>query len=344
MQDSFQTPPMIEPFEEPRDPARANEEDSDLPLRVLEVRVGPLTDGPDMADHLLELFDEIPGLGEMRALDAGERVHGLRRFSVTTTCSDEDLLDLFSFHVERRLVHLGPLGAGEAGRALKATTLRVSVGKTDQLIQLVGKLVGTQTLLTQGRDRLDPVSDQVLLSTIELNGRYLRDLHDTLRSIRMAPVSVVFRRFPRMLRDLSRRLGKEVELVMVGEATEFDKALAEQVADTLTHLVRNACDHGIEPPEVRLRRGKVSHGTVTLSAWHHEGGSVVIEVRDDGRGLSQAHRVFDDRDMSGHGGLDVVRRTITGLGGRFEAESVPGFGLSVKVCLPMARWSKVDLI
>jgi two-component system chemotaxis sensor kinase CheA len=310
---------------------------------VLEVRIGPIIDGPDMADHLLELFDEIPGLGEMRALDAGQRVNGLRRFSVTTTCSDEELLDLFGFHVERRLVCLGPLGADEAGQTLRATTLRVSVGKTDQLIQLVGKLVGMQTLLIHGRGRLDPVSDQVLLSAIELNGRHVRELHDTLRSIRMAPVSVVFRRFPRMLRDLSVRLGKQVELVMVGESTEFDKALAEQVADTLTHLVRNACDHGIEPPQVRLRRDKAPHGTVTLSAWH-EDGAVVIEVRDDGRGLTRAHRVFEDREVSGRGGLDVVKRTITGLGGRFEVDSVPGFGLSVKVCLPMTRWSTVDLI
>jgi two-component system chemotaxis sensor kinase CheA len=334
---------MTEPSEEPRDPARADEGGAELPPRVLEVRIGPVSEGPDMADYLPELFDEIPGLGEMRALDAGERVNGLRRFSVTTTCSDEELLDLFSFHVERRLVQMGPLGDGDAGRALKATTLRVSVGKTDQLIQLVSKLVGTHALLVQGQGTLDPVDDQVLLSAIEVNGRCLRDLHDTLRSIRMAPVSVVFRRFPRMLRDLSGRLGKQVELVMVGEATEFDKALVEQLADTLTHLVRNACDHGIEPPDVRLRRGKAPHGTVTLSAWHDEGGAVVIEVRDDGRGLSQAHRVFDAHDLSGRGGLDVVKRTIAGLGGRFEVESVPGFGLSVQVRLPMARWSKVNL-
>ena len=185
-------------------------------------------------------------------------------------------------------------------------------------------------------------------------------------SIRMIPMSIVFSRFPRMLRDLAAKLGKKVEFVTQGEATELDKGLVEKITDPLTHLVRNSCDHGIELPAERLARGKSETGTITLAA-SHQGGSIVIEVRDDGKGLSRrklldkarekgidAPETLSDSevwslifapgfstaevvtDVSGRGvGMDVVKRNITGLGGTVEIESCEGFGMSVKVRLPL---------
>jgi two-component system chemotaxis sensor kinase CheA len=378
--------------------------------RELEVRIGPL-DHPGAANQLQELFEEIPGLGEMRPLDFGQAVDGMRRFSVTTNCTDSELLDLFSFHVDRAQVHLSVLGlgygfhegnpgapsqvavkaatsapvaaavpvsasvvapaaprsgGGGAGASVDATTLRVSVDKVDQLINLVGELVITQAMLIQSSRALDPVAHQALLSSISLVERNSRDLQDAVMSIRMIPMSAVFSRFPRMLRDLSGKLGKQVELVTLGEATELDKGLVEKITDPLTHLVRNSCDHGIELPQVRTQNGKPAHGTITLSAWH-QGGSVVIEVRDDGKGLSREKLLSKARerglaapdsltdtqvwnlifepgfstadvvtDVSGRGvGMDVVKKNITGLGGRVEIDSAPGCGMSVKVRLPL---------
>jgi two-component system chemotaxis sensor kinase CheA len=185
-------------------------------------------------------------------------------------------------------------------------------------------------------------------------------------SIRMIPMSIVFSRFPRMLRDLAGKLGKKVEMVMQGEATELDKGLVEKITDPLTHLVRNSCDHGVEMPEERLAKGKSAHGTITLSA-SHQGGSIVIEVRDDGRGLSRekilrkarergldvSDQMSDQEvwqlifapgfstadvvtDVSGRGvGLDVVIRNITSLNGTVEIDSAEGFGMKVSVRLPL---------
>ena len=221
-------------------------------------------------------------------------------------------------------------------------------------------------MLIQGSRSLDPVVHQSLVSAINLMERNSRDLQDAVMSIRMIPMSAVFSRFPRMLRDLSGKLGKQVELVTHGEATELDKGLIEKITDPLTHLVRNSCDHGIELPQARVQAGKPAVGTITLSAWH-QGGSVVIEVRDDGKGLSrekliskalerglQASDSMTDAqvwnlifepgfstaeqvtDVSGRGvGMDVVKKNILGLGGRVDIESAPGCGMSVKVRLPL---------
>ena len=185
-------------------------------------------------------------------------------------------------------------------------------------------------------------------------------------SIRMIPMSIVFNRFPRMLRDLAAKLGKKVDFVTHGEATELDKGLVEKITDPLTHLVRNSCDHGIELPEDRLAKGKPEHGTITLSA-SHQGGSIVIEVRDDGRGLSREKLLKKARerdipapdslsdaevwalifepgfstadvvtDVSGRGvGMDVVKKNITALGGTVEIDSAEGYGMRVSVRLPL---------
>jgi two-component system chemotaxis sensor kinase CheA len=401
--------------------------------RQLELTVGPLPD-PKVADQLVELFREINGLGIIESLDGGRDADGMRRFRVETGSPDDDLLDLFGFHVAREQLRLAPLGPGygfyvgapgaplaeappakdpgygffddapgapaaagalpatapapvpaAAGAARPApppaarpapagggsgggdsTTLRVSIEKVDQLINLVGELVITQAMLAQNGKGIDAALHAQLAAGLADLERNTRDLQEAVMSIRMIPMSMVFNRFPRMLRDLAGKLGKKVELVTQGEATELDKGLVEKITDPLTHLVRNSCDHGIESPADRLAKGKPEHGTVTLVA-SHQGGSIVIEVRDDGRGLSRekllkkarergldVHDRMSDAevfglifapgfstaeqvtDVSGRGvGMDVVKKNITALGGQVEIDSAEGYGMSVKVRLPL---------
>jgi len=249
---------------------------------------------------------------------------------------------------------------------LESSTLRVSVSKVDQLINLVGELVITQAMLAQNSRALDPVMNQQLLAGLADLDRNTRDLQESVMSIRMIPMSVVFSRFPRMLRDLAGKLGKKVELITHGEATELDKGLIEKITDPLTHLIRNSCDHGIEMPDVRAAKGKPEHGTVTLSA-SHQGGSILIEVKDDGRGLNKDKLVAKARekgievsdtitdaeawqlifapgfstadvvtDVSGRGvGMDVVKKNIAALNGTVEIESREGIGMKVIVRLPL---------
>ena len=265
-------------------------------------------------------------------------------------------------------VAAAPKAAAKAVEKSVATpdqaTLRVSIEKVDQLINLVGELVITQAMLAQN-SREGQLNQQLLAGLTDLE-RNTRDLQEAVMSIRMIPMSMVFNRFPRMLRDLAAKLDKKVELVTQGEATELDKSLVEKITDPLTHLVRNSCDHGIELPADRLARGKPEHGTITLVA-SHQGGSIVIEVRDDGRGLNRAKLISKARergidapdsmtdqdvyslifapgfstadqvtDVSGRGvGMDVVKKNITSLGGTVEIDSAEGYGMSVKVRLPL---------
>ncbi|MBA4266901.1 MAG: chemotaxis protein CheA, partial [Comamonadaceae bacterium] len=249
---------------------------------------------------------------------------------------------------------------------LESSTLRVSVSKVDQLINLVGELVITQAMLAQKSRALDNGANQPLLADLADLDRNTRDLQEAVMSIRMIPMSVVFNRFPRMLRDLTAKLGKKVELITHGESTELDKGLIEKITDPLTHLIRNSADHGIEMPEDRRARGKSEQGTITLSA-SHQGGSILIEVRDDGKGLSREKLLSKARekgidapdsmsdnevwnlifapgfstaaevtDVSGRGvGMDVVKKNITALNGTVEIDSAEGFGMSVKVRLPL---------
>ncbi|WP_342132274.1 chemotaxis protein CheW [Hydrogenophaga sp. OTU3427] len=261
----------------------------------------------------------------------------------------------------------GRAGAKPAAAAtLETTTLRVSVSKIDQLINQVGELVITQAMLAQNSRILDPSINQQLLAGLADLERNTRDLQESVMSIRMIPMSVVFSRFPRMLRDLASKLGKKVEFVTVGEATELDKGLVEKITDPLTHLIRNSCDHGIEMPADRLLAGKPETGTITLSA-SHQGGSILIEVRDDGKGLNRQKLINKARergieapdnmsdsevwqlifapgfstaeqvtDVSGRGvGMDVVKKNIASLGGTVDIDTSEGYGMSVKVRLPL---------
>ena len=256
--------------------------------------------------------------------------------------------------------------AKPAGGGMDQTTLRVSIEKVDQLINLVGELVITQAMLAQNSRELDPGLYQQLTSGLADLERNTRDLQESVMSIRMTPIAMVFNRFPRMLRDLAAKLDKKVELVTQGEATELDKSLVEKITDPLTHLVRNSCDHGIEMPADRVARGKPEQGTITLVA-SHQGGSIVIEVRDDGRGLNREKLIKKARekgidapdsmtdaecwnlifapgfstaeqvtDVSGRGvGMDVVKKNITSLGGTVEIDSAEGYGMKVSVRLPL---------
>ncbi len=258
-----------------------------------------------------------------------------------------------------------PKPAAQAAQ-LESSTLRVSVSKVDQLINLVGELVITQAMLAQNSRALDPVVNQQLLAGLADLDRNTRDLQESVMSIRMIPMSVVFSRFPRMLRDLAGKLGKKVELITHGEATELDKGLIEKITDPLTHLIRNSCDHGIEMPDVRAAAGKPEQGIVTLSA-SHQGGSILIEVKDDGRGLNRNKLITKARekgidvadditdgeawqlifapgfstadvvtDVSGRGvGMDVVKKNIASLNGTVEIESREGKGMKVMVRLPL---------
>ena len=171
-------------------------------------------------------------------------------------------------------------------RASESTSIRVAVEKVDQLINLVGELVITQSMLAQRSNELDPVNHGDLITSMGQLQRNARDLQESVMSIRMMPMEYAFSRFPRLVRDLAGKLGKQVELTEVGSSTELDKSLIERIIDPLTHLVRNSLDHGIELPEKRIESGKSPIGNLTLFA-QHQGGNICIEVTDDGAGLNR---------------------------------------------------------
>ena len=253
-----------------------------------------------------------------------------------------------------------------AAQSAESTSIRVGIEKVDQLINLVGELVITQAMIEQRVNALDPVDNEALINSVGQLTRNTRDLQESVMSIRMMPMDFVFSRFPRMVRDLAGKLGKKVEFVTSGATTELDKSLIERIVDPLTHLVRNSVDHGIEKPEVRREMGKPESGTLTLSA-AHKGGSIVIEVTDDGGGLNRDkilakaasnglpvnesmtdNEVFSlifapgfstaevVTDVSGRGvGMDVVKRNITSMGGHIEIRSALGYGTTISISLPL---------
>jgi two-component system chemotaxis sensor kinase CheA len=252
------------------------------------------------------------------------------------------------------------------GSQSESSTIRVGVDKVDKLINLVGELVITQAMLAQNGTTLDPMLSEKLLNGLSQLERNTRDLQEAVMSIRMLPMSFVFSRFPRVVRDLASKLGKEVELRTEGEATELDKSLIEKLTDPLTHLVRNSLDHGIESPERRLAAGKSRHGTLTLRAFQ-QGGNIHVQVSDDGAGINRERIVAKARerglnvsdtmsneevfqlifeagfstaevvtDVSGRGvGMDVVRRNIREMGGSVEIQSADGVGTRISIRLPL---------
>jgi len=251
-------------------------------------------------------------------------------------------------------------------KASESTSIRVAVEKVDQLINLVGELVITQSMLAQRSNELDPVEHGDLITSMGQLERNARDLQESVMSIRMMPMEYVFSRFPRLVRDLAGKLNKQVELTLMGSSTELDKSLIERIIDPLTHLVRNSLDHGIESPENRMAAGKSAVGNLILSA-EHQGGNICIEVTDDGAGLnrerilakamSQGMAVSENMtdedvgmlifapgfstaeqvtDVSGRGvGMDVVKRNIQEMGGHVEIKSKQGSGTTIRILLPL---------
>ncbi|MCA6061920.1 chemotaxis protein CheA [Thalassolituus sp. ST750PaO-4] len=257
--------------------------------------------------------------------------------------------------------------ARTAGKSNEPSSIRVSIDKVDSLINMVGELVITQSMLGQlGQDfdmsRLARLQEG--LTQLEQN---TRELQESVMKIRMMPISFAFSRFPRLVRDLGGQLGKQVNLVMLGENTELDKTVMEKIGDPLVHLVRNSLDHGLETTEQRLAAGKPGEGTITLNAYH-QGGNIVIEVKDDGAGLNEERILNKARqkglvpetqelsseeihqliflpgfstadvvsDISGRGvGMDVVRRNIAELNGSIEVKSKRGKGSTFIIRLPL---------
>ncbi|MEO8343800.1 MAG: Hpt domain-containing protein, partial [Gallionella sp.] len=245
-------------------------------------------------------------------------------------------------------------------------SIRVSVGKVDNLVNLVGELVITQAMLTETVSTVDPVLQERLVSGLAQLERNTRDLQESVMSVRMMPISLVFSRFQRVVRDSAIKLNKKVQLKIIGEGTELDKGLIEKISDPITHLVRNSLDHGIELPAERTAQGKDPQGTITLRA-AHQGGSIIIEVSDDGAGLNRERILAKAReknmpvsdsmsdaevwqmifapgfstaavvtDVSGRGvGMDVVKRNIESISGRIEINSVLGQGSSMIIRLPL---------
>ncbi|AOJ30169.1 chemotaxis protein CheA [Burkholderia metallica] len=256
--------------------------------------------------------------------------------------------------------------AAAAASGAEGSSIRVGVEKVDQLINLVGELVITQAMLAETASAFDPALHDRLFNGMAQLERNARDLQEAVMSIRMMPMDYVFSRFPRLVRDLAGKLGKQVELVTFGQATELDKSLIERIIDPLTHLVRNSLDHGIETVDKRVAAGKDAVGQLVLSAAHH-GGNIVIEVSDDGAGLNRerilakaakqgmqvSDNISDDEvwqlifapgfstaetvtDVSGRGvGMDVVKRNIQSMGGHVEISSQAGRGTTTRIVLPL---------
>ena len=249
----------------------------------------------------------------------------------------------------------------------EAASIRVDTEKIDKLINLVGELVITQSMITDLGEKFTIDQLPVLQERIVQLERNTRELQERVMSIRMMPIGSAFHRFPRLVRDLAGKSGKQIQLVMSGEETELDKTLIEAIGDPLTHLVRNSADHGLEGPEERVAAGKPERGTVRLHAFH-DGGNICIAVEDDGRGLNRDKIVakavergliadgatMNDEDVyqlifragfstadtitdvSGRGvGMDVVKRNIEGLGGSVAIQSTPGKGSRLTLKLPL---------
>lgn len=259
-----------------------------------------------------------------------------------------------------------PSGAS-SGAGGDSGSIRVAIEKIDELLNTVGEIVITQSMLSQLGAKLGgDIADRMRAGLSQLE-RNVRELQESVMRVRMLPISFVFSRFPRLARDLSQRLGKQIELKMTGEQTELDKTVLEKIGDPLVHLVRNSVDHGIESPEARLAAGKPAQGIVHLNA-SHKGGAIMVEVSDDGAGLNKerilakarsrglvgANEMLSDdaihdliflpgfstaeqtTDVSGRGvGMDVVRRNIKELGGTVEVKSEAGRGSRFIITLPL---------
>ncbi|QPD04826.1 MAG: Chemotaxis protein CheA [Candidatus Nitrospira kreftii] len=269
--------------------------------------------------------------------------------------------------VEQALQKQRKMEIAAQSKKADTTSIRVDTDKIDKLINLVGELVITQSMLSDLGTRFEMSHISVLLERMAQLERNTREIQERVMSIRMLPIGTAFSRFPRLVRDLAAKAGKKIQLVLSGEETELDKTVIESIGDPLTHLVRNSADHGLEPPEERLDNNKQEIGTIRLNAFH-QGGNICITVEDDGRGLNrdrivaravkqgligENEKLSDDQiwplifrpgfstaekvtDVSGRGvGMDVVKRNIEGLGGTVSIKTTPGHGTIFTLKLPL---------
>lgn len=287
-------------------------------------------------------------------------------------CQEEAIDGLVMFDDEPQAAAPTMRAAASSGEAQRsksssnAESIRVSVAKVEELINLVGELVIANSMVQQAYAS-EEGDAEVLQEAIAAMDLTTQQLQEQVMAVRMMPIANVFRRFPRIVRDLAGTLGKSVVLEMAGEETELDKQVIEEVSDPLTHLIRNAVDHGLETSAQRLAAGKPAEGRIDLRAFH-EGGNVVIEIADDGaginaqrvrqkaveRGLIAADAVLTDEesyklimlpgfstaekitDVSGRGvGMDVVKRNVEALNGSISISSTPGKGSCFRIRLPL---------
>ncbi|MFK5986641.1 MAG: chemotaxis protein CheA [Pseudomonadota bacterium] len=252
-------------------------------------------------------------------------------------------------------------------KSSESSSIRVGTDKVDALINMVGELVITQSMLSQVGSDFSMDKLEIMREGLAQLERNTRELQESVMRIRMLPISFSFQRFPRLVHDLSQKMGKKIELKLIGEQTELDKTVMEKIGDPLVHLVRNSLDHGVEMPEQRLAAGKSETGLIQLNAYH-QGGHIMIEISDDGAGLprdkllakaiklgltTEREELPDEQiydfifhpgfstaeevsDISGRGvGMDVVRRNIKELGGNVELTSTPGKGTKFTIRLPL---------
>lgn len=327
------------------------------------VRDQPAVEANSSPDALLH--GEIPKIGELlieaQAITATQLDEALSKHKKIGEILVEDLVTSPP-QVSRALDR-----QAELQHKQDASTIRVSTEKVDKLINLVGEMVITQSIINQTVAAVGSERAALLEGAVEQMERNLRELQERVMAVRMLPVGTVFKRFPRVVRDLAKECGKAVTLQIKGEETELDKTVIERISDPMTHLIRNAVDHGIEPPDRRLAQGKPVEGRIQLNAFH-QGGSIFIEVADDGRGLDRSkilkkaveqgliggdESLSDDQvyrlifrpgfstaeritDVSGRGvGMDVVVRNIEGLGGSIAITTEVGRGTRFTIKLPL---------
>lgn len=327
------------------------------------------------------LLDALPPFD---ALDPEQCLLGWR-IELETTAPVQQLTDVFMFvdnpleltvtekpkaeEIRSRpsMVPMSSSGSATKKPAAEQATLRVNTSKVDRLINLVGELVIAQAMVSRSLAHFTPDELPRLREAALEMERHTRELQDGVMNIRMVPIGSIFGRFRRLLRDVSDQLGKQMELVVSGEDTELDKGMVEALADPLTHLVRNSADHGLETPEARVAAGKPAMGSIHLTA-RHQGGNVLVEVSDDGKGLDtqriraraveqglisanaemapeEIHQLifapgFSTNsvvtDLSGRGvGMDVVLRSVEALNGKVTISTQPGQGTRFRLSLPL---------
>jgi two-component system chemotaxis sensor kinase CheA len=369
----------------------AADEERKGPLRKWKIAFDPSPQLLKSGSDPLRLFEDLQSFGSFEAechLDTLPRLEKLDpehcylhwTLFLETDREEAEIREAFAWviddcSVDIQLESKGPNSAAppaattrkKVSAGKESSSIRVSTEKVDILLNLVGELVITQSMLKRCGDEYSSENVNDLKDGLMALERYTRELQESAMQIRMLPISVSFSRFPRLVRDLSAKMGKKVNLTFSGEATELDKNVLEKISDPLVHLVRNSLDHGIESPAERLKSGKPETGKLELSA-SHENGNVVIRVEDDGAGLNREKilatarkrgLIGDDEelsneqidqmifragfstatevsDVSGRGvGMDVVRNNIKELSGRLEVQSEPGRGSVFSIRLPL---------